>query len=435
MAHVDVFAAAFDGFAGFVLGVLQGELHDGVAVVVFQEGLFLIVEEEVVDAGGVAFGVVAVFGQRVFDEFVGAAVLVFGFVFVNLPVQRAQVEVFRQGVFAPDLFVALVVLGELEDVSQARRVYPGAFAVEEVAVVVDVAAVVERFVCPEGAAVGEGGVVQCVFVVKDVRVVDAQHKQGFFDGLPDGGVFAAADELGADFARLGVGEDARRGKGQVGRFGAALDEGVEGVFDLCGRGDAAFVVMDVHAPAAPLVEDDDVACGVVRAVEGVFVFYWQRAAGGATQDFPLAVAGVGVVQDGAQFAVLVGVVDAGKGVGEVGDALQSALWRFPVDFHRLVAGERQAAAVGKAHAAPVVDEPGVGCGEIGALFEQALEFGGFEMAEVFQRLGAVGVGFVVHQRAQPLEVGGEGVVQARQGQGFHDGVGFSAGSSMWSMRR
>jgi len=138
---------------------LQGELHDGVAVVVFQEGLFLVVEEEVVDAGGVAFGVVAVFGQRVFDEFVGAAVLVFGFVFVDLPVQRAQVEVFRQGVFAPDLFVALVVLGELEDVGQASRVYPGAFAVEEVAVVVDVAAVVERFVCPEGAAVGEGGVV------------------------------------------------------------------------------------------------------------------------------------------------------------------------------------------------------------------------------------------------------------------------------------
>ena len=146
-------------------------------------------------------------------------------------------------------------------------------------------------------------------------------------------------------------------------------------------------------------------------------------------------AGVGVVEDGAQFAVLVGVVDAGKGVGEVGDALQSALWRFPVDFHRLVASERQAAAVGKAHAAPVVDEPGVGRGQIGALFEQALEFGGFEMAEVFQCLGAVGVGFVVHQRAQPLEVGGEGVVQARQGQGFHDGVGFSAGSSMWSMRR
>ena len=35
LAHVDVFAAALDGFLGFVLGVLQRDLHDGVAVVVF----------------------------------------------------------------------------------------------------------------------------------------------------------------------------------------------------------------------------------------------------------------------------------------------------------------------------------------------------------------------------------------------------------------
>ena len=404
----------------------------------FQEGLFLVVEEEVVDAGGVAFGVVAVFGQRVFDEFVGAAVLVFGFVFVDLPVQRAQVEVFRQGVFAPDLFVTLVVLGELEDVGQARRVYPGAFAVEEVAVVVDVAAVVERFVCPEGAAVGEGGVVQRVFVVKDVRVVNAQHKQGFFDGLPDGGVFAPADELGADFARLGVGEDARRGKGQVGRFGAALDEGVEGVFDLCGRGDAAFVVVDVHRPATATVEDDDVPRRFVRAVEGVFVFDGQRSPCRAAQDFPLAVA---VVVFGAvfgEFAVLVGVVDAGEGVGEVGDALEAGLRRFPVDFHGLVAIKRQAAAVGEAHAAPVVNQPGIRRGEVGALFEQALQFRRFEVAEVGEGFGAVGVGFFVHQWFEPLQVGGEGVVQAGQGQGFHALVsGSGAGSAMWmrSMRR
>jgi len=34
VAHVDVFAAALDGFLGLVLGVLQRDLHDGVAVVV-----------------------------------------------------------------------------------------------------------------------------------------------------------------------------------------------------------------------------------------------------------------------------------------------------------------------------------------------------------------------------------------------------------------
>ena len=119
----------------------------------------MVVEVEVVDAGGVAFGVVAVVGERVFDEFVRAAVFVFGFVFVDLPVKRAQVEVFGQGVFPPELPVALVVLREGEDVGEAGGVYPAAFAVQEVAVVVGVAAVVERFVCPEGAAVREGGVV------------------------------------------------------------------------------------------------------------------------------------------------------------------------------------------------------------------------------------------------------------------------------------
>ena len=61
-------------------------------------------------------------------------------------------------------------------------------------------------------------------------------------------------------------------------------------------------------------------------------------------------------------------------------------------------------------------------------------FGRFEMAEVFQCLGAVGVGFVVHQRAQPLEVGGKGVVEAGQGQGFH-AAGSGSAMVMWSMRR
>ena len=168
MAHVDVFAAAAYGFVHFVLGVLQGDLHQRVGVVVFEQALFLVVEVEVVNAGGVAFGVVAVFGQRFFDEFVGAAVLFFGFVFVDLPVKRGEVEVVRQGVFALDFAVVLVFLRKGKNVGKGGSVNPAAFAVQEVAIVDEVAAVVERFVCPEGAAVGEGGVVQRVFVVKDV---------------------------------------------------------------------------------------------------------------------------------------------------------------------------------------------------------------------------------------------------------------------------
>ena len=176
----------------------------------------------------------------------------------------------------------------------------------------------------------------------------------------------------------------------------------------------------------------------VRAVEGVFVFDGQRSPCRAAQDFPLAVA---VVVFGAvfgEFAVLVGVVDAGEGVGEVGDALEAGLRRFPVDFPGLVAIKRQAAAVGEAHAAPVVNQPGIRRGEVGALFEQALQFRRFEVAEVGEGFGAVGVGFFVHQWFEPLQVGGEGVVQAGQGQGFHALVsGSGAGSAMWmrSMRR
>ena len=75
VTHIDVFAAAAYGFVHFVLGVLQGDLHQCVGVVVFEQVLFLVVEVEVVDAGGVAFGVVAVVGQYFFDELAGAAIL------------------------------------------------------------------------------------------------------------------------------------------------------------------------------------------------------------------------------------------------------------------------------------------------------------------------------------------------------------------------
>ncbi|EHM52800.1 hypothetical protein HMPREF9080_02105 [Cardiobacterium valvarum F0432] len=84
---------------------------------------------------------------------------------------------------------------------------------------------------------------------------------------------------------------------------------------------------------------------------------------------------------------------------EMGDALQPALRRFPFDFHGLVAGKRQAATVGKAQVAPVVNQPGIRRGDGGALFKQALQFRRVEMAEVGQRLFAVAVGFIVHQRA------------------------------------
>ena len=83
----------------------------------------------------------------------------------------------------------------------------------------------------------------------------------------------------------------------------------------------------------------------------------------------------------------------------MGDAFQPALRRFPFDFHGLVAGKRQTAPVGKAQVAPVVDEPGIGSGQRGALFEQALQFGGFEVAEVGEGFFAVVVGLVVHQWA------------------------------------
>ena len=53
--HIDVFAAAAYSFVHFVLGVLQGNLHQRVGVVVFEQVLFLIVEVEIIDAGGVAF--------------------------------------------------------------------------------------------------------------------------------------------------------------------------------------------------------------------------------------------------------------------------------------------------------------------------------------------------------------------------------------------
>lgn len=36
VAHVDVFAAAAYGFVHFVLGVLQGDLHQRVGIVVFE---------------------------------------------------------------------------------------------------------------------------------------------------------------------------------------------------------------------------------------------------------------------------------------------------------------------------------------------------------------------------------------------------------------
>ena len=396
MAHVDVFAAAAYGFVHFVLGVLQGDLHQRVGVVVFEQALFLVVEVEVVNAGGVAFGVVAVFGQRFFDEFVGAAVLFFGFVFVDLPVKRGEVEVVRQGVFALDFAVVLVFLRKGKNVGKGGSVNPAAFAVQEVAIVDEVAAVVERFVGPEGAAVGKGGVVQRVFVVDDVRVVKAQDKEGFFDALPDGGVFAAAVELGADFACLFVREDAWRGKGQVRCFRIVMDKAVKGIFDLCRARDAAFAVKDIHRPAAPFVEDVDVAGGAVVFVEKVLVALRHGAAAGTEQDAPLFAARVATA---CYLAAQVVAVYSCKGMDEMGDALQPALRRFPFDFHGLVAGKRQATPVGKAQVAPVVDEPGIGGGQCSALFEQALQFGGFEVAEVGEGFFAVVVGLVVHQWA------------------------------------
>ena len=108
-----------------------------------------------------------------------------------------------------------------------------------------------------------------------------------------------------------------------------------------------------------------------------------------------------------------------KGMDEIGDALQPALRRFPFDFHGLVANKRQAATIGKAQVAPVVDEPGIRRSNGRPLFKQALQFGRFEVAEIGEGFFAVMVGFVVHQRTQPLLVSRESVVEIRQGQGVH----------------
>ena len=151
---------------------------------------------------------------------------------------------------------------------------------QEITVITKVAAVVERLVGPEGAAVGKSGVVQRILVIQDMRIIKTQDKEGFFDVLPDGGIFATAVELGADFARLLVRKNAWCGKGQVRGFRVVMDELVEGIFNLCRAGNAAFTVKNIHCPAAPLVENVDVAGGSVVFVENILVAIRHGAAAG-----------------------------------------------------------------------------------------------------------------------------------------------------------